>query len=125
MASSIGVFHFFGSSSRRYAASALRSLALTGVLGAFVACGGSQAQSPAGASANAAQSPSNDNGPPDDAPITEAPTPPKATGNPLKGIKLWIDPETNAALRADALEKTQRDVAKLFREKSAKYSQAL
>jgi len=125
MASSIGIFHFFGSSSRRYAALALRSLALTGVLGAFVACGGSQAQSPAGAPANAAMSPSNDNGPPDDAPITEAPTPPKATGNPLKGIKLWIDPETNAALRADALEKTQPDVAKLFREKIAKYSQAL
>jgi len=68
--------------------------------------------------------PSNDPGPPDDMPITESPTPPKATGNPLKGAKLWVDPETNAALRANALEKTQPDVAKLFREKIAKYPQA-
>jgi endoglucanase len=68
--------------------------------------------------------PSNDPGPPDDMPITESPTPPKATGNPLKGAKLWVDPETNAALRANALEKTQPDVAKLFRDKIAKYPQA-
>lgn len=68
--------------------------------------------------------PSSDNGPPDDAPITEAPTPPKATGNPLKGVKLWVDPETNAALRAAALESTKPEIAKLFREKIAKYPQA-
>jgi len=126
MASSIGVSNSIGSGSRRSVAWALRSLALCGTLGAFVACGGGQAQSSASNTpAGGALSPSNDNGPADDAPITDPPTPPKATGNPLKGIKLWIDPETNAALRANALDSTQPDVAKLFRDKIAKYSQAL
>ncbi len=127
MASSIGVSDFSGSNLRRSVGWALRPLVLCGVLGAFVACG-SAADDNKGATtagANAALTPDNDNGPPDDMPITDPPTPPKATGNPLKGIKLWIDPDTNAALRANALEKTQPEVAKLFREKIAKYSQAL
>ncbi len=80
---------------------------------------------PTTAPASTALAPTNDYGPPDDAPIVEAPTPPKSVGNPLKGMKLWVDPETNAALRANALEKTQPDIAKLFREKIAKYPQAL
>src|SRR5688572_19870029 len=92
-----------------------------------VACGGGAQTGapPTTGPASTALAPSNESGPPDDMPIVEAPKPPKATGNPLKGIKLWIDPETNAALRANALEKTQPEVAKLFREKIAKYSQAL
>ena len=96
--------------------SLIGSLALLGVLAA-VGCGGSSntGAPPTTGPASTALAPSNEYGPPDDAPITEAPTPPKATGNPLKGIKLWIDPETNAALRANALEKTQPEVAKLFR----------
>jgi endoglucanase len=104
----------------------LRPLALLGVLAAFAGCGGSTTNAgPTTGPASTALAPTNESGPADDAPITDPPTPPKATGNPLKGIKLWIDPETNAALRANALEKTQPEVATLFRERIAKYSQAL
>jgi len=105
--------------------SLLRPLALLGMLAALGGCGGGAGAEAPPSGANAAITPTDDNGPADDAPITEAPTPPKATGNPLKGVKLWIDPETNAALRANALDKTQPDVAKLFRERIAQYSQAL
>ncbi|HEV8548230.1 MAG TPA: glycoside hydrolase family 6 protein [Polyangiaceae bacterium] len=120
MPSSLGISKIFSTGSL------LRSLGAVGLLGAFVACGGSNAGGPPTTGpASTALAPSNDPGPADDAPITDPPTPPKATGNPIKGMKLWIDPETNAALRANALDKTQPDVAKLFRERIAKYSQAL
>lgn len=107
--------------------SLLRPLALIGILASSVGCGGGSSASagPTTGPQSNALAPTNDYGPADDAPITDPPTPPKATGNPLKGIKLWIDPETNAALRANALEKTQPEVAKLFRERIAAYSQAL
>jgi endoglucanase len=121
MASSISIH-------RSSAQSALsRALSSVVVVAALAGCG-SQAETgapPTTGPVSTALAPTNESGPPDDAPITEAPKPPKATGNPLKGVKLWIDPETNAALRANALEKTQPEVAKLFREKIAKYSQAL
>ena len=97
-------------------------------LAVAVACGGSQPQpefgKPPEQGATTALTPTSESGPADDAPIEEAPKPPKATGNPLKGVKLWVDPETNAALRAAALEKTDPTTAKLYREKIAKYPQA-
>jgi endoglucanase len=123
MASSLSIQ---GQPARRALSRALSSLVAVAVV-AIAGCG-SQAETgapPTTGPASTALAPSNESGPPDDAPIVEAPKPPKAEGNPLKGVKLWIDPETNAALRADALEKTQPEVAKLFREKIAKYSQAL
>jgi endoglucanase len=120
MPSSLGISKILSTGSR------FRSFAALGLLGAFVACGGSNAGAPQSTGpASSALAPSNDPGPPDDAPINDPPTPPKATGNPIKGMNLWIDPETNAALRANALDKTQPDVAKLFRDRIAKYSQAL
>lgn len=67
----------------------------------------------------------NDPGPGDDMPITDPPTPPKATGNPLKGVKLWVDPESLAMLRANALRSTRPADAKLIEEKIAKHPQAL
>lgn len=98
------------------------------VLVAAFGCGPKQPEAqfgaPPQAGATTGLTPTADPGPPDDMPIVESPTPPKATGNPLKGVKLWVDPETNAALRAAALEKTQPDIAKLFREKIAKFPQA-
>lgn len=69
--------------------------------------------------------PSNDPGPSDEMPITEAPKPPKATGNPFEGVKLWVDPESLAALRANALMATRPADAKLIQEKIAKHPQAL
>ncbi len=80
---------------------------------------------PPATGANAGPTPTNDSGPPDDAPISEAPKPPKATGNPFSGVKLWIDPESLAMLRSKALKATRPDDAKLIEEKIAKYSQAL
>ena len=74
--------------------------------------------------ATAELTPSIDHGPADDTPITEAPTPPKATGNPLDGVKFWVDPEMNGALRAAALEATQPEIARLLRDKIAKHPQA-
>jgi endoglucanase len=119
MATSFGATHFLGSNLRRSSGALLTLGAL-----ALVACGSSQ-KGPTTGPISTALAPSNENGPGDDMVITDPPTPPKATGNPLQGIKLWIDPETNANLRAAALEKTQPEIAKLFREKIGKYSQAL
>jgi endoglucanase len=62
--------------------------------------------------------------PPADAPITEAPKPPKAKGNPLAGKKLWVDPESQAALRARALMATNPTGARLIEDRIAKYPQA-
>lgn len=69
--------------------------------------------------------PTNDNGPPDDMPITEAPKPPKATGNPLAGAKFWIDPESLAMLRSKALKAEKPEIAKQIEEKIANQPQAL
>ena len=52
--------------------------------------------------------------------FTEAPTPPKATGNPLKGMKFYVDPENNALKRAKALKATKPDIAKLLEERIGK-----
>ena len=60
-----------------------------------------------------------------DAPITEAPKPPKASGNPLAGKKLWVDPESQATLRARALLATNPTGARLIQDRIAKYPQAI
>lgn len=49
----------------------------------------------------------------------DPPVPPKATGNPLIGMKFYVDPEGVAKKRAQALKATQPEVAKLFEEKLA------
>lgn len=123
MSSSLGTPNLLAKMSRRRALGVFgAAFAVAGV----TACSGVQTGAPPTTEAKGgALIPSNDPGPPDDMPITEPPTPPKATGNPLKGMKLWVDPETNAALRANALEKTKPEIAKLFRERIAKYPQAL
>lgn len=62
--------------------------------------------------------------PADDAPISDAPKPPKAEGNPLKGAKLWVDPESLAQLRANALRTSEPAKAAIL-DKIAKQPQAL
>ncbi len=52
--------------------------------------------------------------------FSDPPTPPKATGNPLKGMKFYIDPENNALKRARALKATKPDIAKLLEERIGK-----
>lgn len=68
---------------------------------------------------------SHKSGNPDaDAPITEAPTPPPVTANPLKGAKLFVDPESNAMAKANHLRKTDPEKAALL-DKIAKQPQGL
>jgi endoglucanase len=38
--------------------------------------------------------------------VTEPPVPPKATGNPFEGFSLFVDPESQAMLRANSLRNT-------------------
>jgi endoglucanase len=59
-----------------------------------------------------------------DAPITEAPVPPPVTANPLKGAKLFVDPESNVMAKARFLRKTEPEKAALL-DKIAKQPQAL
>ena len=58
------------------------------------------------------------------APLTEAPVPPPVTANPLKGAKLFVDPESNAMLKARFLRKTDPAKADLL-DKIAKEPQGL
>ena len=52
--------------------------------------------------------------------FSDPPTPPKATGNPLKGMKFFVDPENNALKKAKGLQKTNPEVAKLLEERIGK-----
>jgi endoglucanase len=90
-------------------------------LGVLAACGGShpEASSPSGSTV-AAVSPDG----PKEEPLTEAPKPPKATGNPFTGMKLWIDPESLAMLKANSLRKSDPEKAKIL-DKIAQQPQAL
>lgn len=93
--------------------------ALTVLALPFGGCGGKQSQ-PAGAADQASQRKE----PTDDAPLTDPPAPPKAQGNPFAGVKLWVDPESLAALRANALRKERPDQATIL-DRIAKQPQAL
>lgn len=48
------------------------------------------------------------------APVVEAPVPPPVTANPLKGAKLFVDPESNAKLRADSIRASDPEEAALL-----------
>src|SRR5262245_61017409 len=55
----------------------------------------------------------------------DPPTPPKATGNPLIGMKFFVDPDSNAGKRAKFLAATNPTVAKLLDERIAKQPTAV
>jgi endoglucanase len=81
------------------------------------------ANNPAGAAA--APKPADGSGDPGDSfPITDPPAPSKATGNPLAGVKLWVDPSSNAMLRANAIRAKEPEHAAIL-DKIAKQPQAL
>src|SRR3954467_213557 len=70
---------------------------------------------------SAANNPSGSTGPKhksddpgDDGPITPATQPPKATGNPLQGVKLWVDPNSNAMLRANTIRAKEPEKAAIL-----------
>jgi endoglucanase len=53
--------------------------------------------------------------------FTDPPVPPKpAAGNPLKGMKFYVDPENNALKKARALKASNPEVAKLLEERIGK-----
>lgn len=88
----------------------------------LAACGGSHpdAAAPSSGPATAAVSST----PAGDEPLTEAPKPPKATGNPFTGMKLWVDPESLSMLTANSLRKKDPEKAKIL-DKIAQQPQAL
>ncbi|MES1178626.1 MAG: glycoside hydrolase family 6 protein [Myxococcales bacterium] len=62
--------------------------------------------------------------PGDDGPLTEPTQPPKATGNPLANIKLWVDPNSNSMLRANTIRAKEPEKAAIL-DKIAKQPQGL
>lgn len=105
----------------RYGSPFTASLALAALAGTLQLGCQKNGDAPAAASATAANTAKE---PADDAPISEPPAPPKATGNPIKGVKLWVDPESLAALRAKAIRAQSPDKAAIL-EKIAAQPQAL
>jgi endoglucanase len=100
----------------------LSSVVSLALLGALAACGGSKpdANAPSSSGPSTAVSPDAK----DDEPLTEAPKPPKATDNPFKGMKLWVDPESLSMLTANSLRKKDPEKAKIL-DKIAQQPQAL
>ncbi len=86
------------------------------------ACGGSKPE--AGAPSSSSGSPSSSDASAADEPLTDPPAPPKATGNPFKGMKLWVDPDSLSALTARSLRKKEPEKAKVL-DKIADQPQAL
>ena len=93
-------------------------LALAATLVLAPACQQSSSGSPASAASPASSQPDHS------APITEAPVPPPVTANPLKGAKLFVDPESSVMGTANHLRKTDPEKAALL-DKIAKQPQAL
>jgi len=93
-------------------------LALSAALVATAACSSGAMSSPASADTPASSQPDHS------APITDPPVPPPVTANPLKGAKLFVDPEASVMLRANHLRKTDPEKAALL-DKIAKQPQAL
>src|SRR6478752_6526134 len=98
------------------------SLSSVLILGAAVvvatACSSSSLSSPASPETAASSQPDHN------APITDPPVPPPVTANPLKGAKLFVDPEASVLLKANHLRKTEPEKAALL-DKIAKQPQGL
>ena len=80
------------------------------------------ANNPAGAAAAPKAAGAGDPG--EDFPITNPSAPPKASGNPLANVKLWVDPSSNAMLRANSIRAKEPERAAIL-DKIAKQPQAL
>src|ERR1051325_473801 len=99
------------------------SLCSSIALFSLVACGGTQPE-PSTARSESSASSSSSAAKPAEGPITDAPKPPKAAGNPFKDMKLWIDPESLSMLTANSFRKKDPEKAKLL-DKIAQQPQAL
>jgi endoglucanase len=89
----------------------------------LAACGGSQPEAATQSSAEAASSASSSSAVAEE-PLTDPPKPPKASGNPFKDMKLWVDPDSLAMLTANSLRKKDPEKAKIL-DKIAQQPQAL
>jgi endoglucanase len=99
-------------------ASRISLLALGAALVLTAACQSSSMSAPASGATPPSSQPDHS------APITEAPVPPPVTANPLKGAKLFVDPEASVVGKANFLRKTDPAKAALL-DKIAKQPQAL
>jgi endoglucanase len=113
-----------GSAVGPFGRTALALLALSALLGACASGSADdpRANNPSG-STSGPPKPVADPDPGDKGPISDPPPPPKATGNPLVGIKLWVDPNSNAMLRANTIRSKEPDKAALL-DKIGKQPQA-
>ena len=104
----------------RVYSSRISLFALGAALVFTTACQTTSSGAPAssGAAATASSQPDHN------APITDPPVPPPVTANPLKGAKLFVDPEASVVGKANFLRKTDPDKAALL-DKIAKQPQAL
>jgi endoglucanase len=98
--------------------SRISMLALGAALVFTTACSSSSLSSPSSGATPSSSQPDHK------APITEPPVPPPVTANPLKGAKLFVDPEASVMLKANHLRKTDPEKAALL-DKIAKQPQAL
>lgn len=98
-------------------------LVTASLLGACVESGSSVANNPSGSTHGTPKSGAGTD-PGDDGPLTEATKPPKATGNPLAKMKLWVDPNSNAMLRANSIRAKEPEKAAIL-DKIAKQPQGL
>ena len=90
----------------------------------FGACTPSESSSPANNPSGTSGQKKKDGDPGEDGPISNPPQPPKATGNPIEGVKLWVDPNSNAMLRANAIRSKEPEKAAII-DKIAREPQAL
>src|SRR6185369_14489131 len=93
-------------------------LALGAALVVATACSSGSLSSPASAETPSSSQPDHN------APLSEPPVPPPVTANPLKGAKLFVDPEASVLLKANHLRKTEPDKAALL-DKIAKQPKGL
>jgi len=93
-------------------------LALGAALVVATACSSDPVKAPSSAASHSSSQPDHE------APITDPPVPPPVTANPLKGAKLFVDPEANVMLKANYLRKTEPEKAAQL-DKIAKQPQAL
>ena len=104
---------------------ALAVLAACSLLGgcASSSAGDPRANNPSGSTTGPSK-PVADPDPGENGPLDEPPVPPKATGNPLSGIKLWVDPNSNSMLRANYVRDKDPEKAAIL-DKIGKQPQAL
>jgi len=113
-----------GVSQNSFARAAACLLALASLIGACAPSESSPlANNPSGSTSNKPK-PTGAGDPGEDFAIVDAPKPSKASGNPLSNVKLWVDPSSNAMLRANSIRAKEPEQAATL-DKIAKQPQAL